>query len=198
MSVRLVPVFLFMSLLPVMPAAAQSGARVGVGAAVAFFEATDEGIDDSIRVTPLVRVRRDGWAPAVAFNWFTTEVTTSSLFAARGDLAIRPVMAGVSYTVARGTLSTSLALVGGYSFNRIAAIADTRSQGIDLRVADSAAWAPIATAALDLTKRLGLVTQIGYVVARPTVTVRTVDRVDRSRWKADSLVLQIGAVVGLF
>lgn len=191
---------LFLSLLPAMPALAQSSARVGVGAAAAFFEATGEGIEDSVRITPLVRVRRNGWAPALAFNWFATEVSpkTSSIQAARGDLTVRPVMAGVSYTFSHARLATSVGVVGGYALNGIAAIEQGGGQPVELRVENSVAWAPTATLAVDLTRRLGLLTQVGYVVARPTVTARVGGVEDRSRWKADSLVLQVGAVVGLF
>ncbi len=174
---------------------------MGVGAGAAFFEATGEGTDDSVRITPLVRVRRNGWAPAIAFNWFATEVTVKSSIAvaARGDLAVRPVMAGISYTITRGRLAVTFSGVGGYAFNTIDAIDDTGSRPVKLRIDNSASWAPIATTAVDLTRRLGLVTQAGYVVVRPTVTVTAADgRVDRSRWRADSIVLQVGAVIGLF
>jgi hypothetical protein len=105
---------------------------------------------------------------------------------------------GLSYTFTHRRLATSVAFVGGFAFNHITAIDDAREQPVELRVANSAAWAPTATVAVDLTGRLGLVTQVGYVVVRPTVTASAGGRFDRSPWKADSLVLQVGAAIGLF
>lgn len=182
-----------------MPAAAQTDARVGVGVGVTFFESTGRGIDDSVRLTPVIRGRRRGFAPAVGFNWLATEVVPSAAaIAVRGDLRVRPVMVGPSYTVVRGRVAATAAVVGGYSFNRIASIVPEGGPPVTLRVDNSLAWAPTATVAVDLSRRFGLVTQASYLVTRPTVTLRSAALEDRSRWKADTLVIQVGVVVGLF
>ncbi len=180
-------------------AAAQTGARFSAGAGVTFYESTGRGIDDAVRLTPVLRGRRSGFGPALGFNWLATEVVPrSTATGVRGDLRVRPVMIGPSYTVVRGRVASSAAVVGGYSFNRIAAIVADGSPAVTLRVANSLAWAPTATVAIDLSRRFGLVTQASYLVTRPTVTLRSGELEDRSPWKADTLVVQVGVVVGLF
>ncbi len=179
------------------PAFAQSESRVGIGAAVAFFTPSNGTLEGSARLVPLVRVRRDGWAPALGFHGF--EAGPAEGGPGGGNLTVRPIMAGASYTVTRGRVATSLALVGGYAFNALGrGSGPPDPPGTTVSVANSAVWTPRVDVALDLSRRLGLVGTAGYVVTRPTVTTRTGAVEERSRWRADSVVLQIGLVVGLF
>lgn len=181
------------------PAEAQTGARVSAGVGVTFYESTGRGIDDAVRLTPILRGRRSGFGPALGFNWLATEIVPrSTAIGVRGDLRVRPIMVGPSYTVVRGRVALSAAVVGGYSFNRVAAIVPNGGSAATLRVDNSLAWAPGATVAIDLSRRFGLVTQASYLVTRPRLTLRSGEFVDRSRWKADTLVVQFGVVVGLF
>ena len=181
------------------PAEAQTGARLSAGAGVTFYESTGRGIDDAVRLTPVLRAGRRGFGLALGFNWLATEVVPrSTAIAVRGDLRVRPVMVGPAYTVVRGRVALSAAVVGGYSFNRVAAIVPDGGPAATLRVDNSLAWAPTATVAVDLSRRFGLVAQASYLVTRPTLTLRSGHLEDRSRWKADTLAVQVGVVVGLF
>jgi hypothetical protein len=180
------------------PVAAQSDYRFAAGVGVTFFESTGKGIDDAVRLTPVLRSRRRGFGAALGFNWLATEVEPDAKnLAVRGDLRVRPIMIGPAYTAVTGRLAATAAIVAGYAFNRIAPVA-TGSAPAALTVANSVAWAPSLTLALDLSRRFGVVTQASYLVTRPRITTEIGGIVDRSRWRADTLVIQTGVVIGVF
>lgn len=180
------------------PVEAQSDYRLSAGAGVTFFESTGKGIDDAVRLTPVLRSRRRGFGTALGFNWLATEVEPGAKdLAVRGDLRVRPIMFGPAYTAVAGRLATTAAVVAGYAFNRITPVA-TSSEPVSLTVANSVAWAPSLTLAFDLSRRFGVVTQASYLVTRPRITTEIDGRVDRSRWRADTLVVQAGVVIGVF
>lgn len=176
-------------------ALAQSRPRLSAGIGVTFFESTGK-----VRLTPAFRNHRTGFGPAIGLNWHTAEfMRLSNGFATRGDLRIRPLMVGLSYTRIRGRLATTAALVGGYSFNRISSMMPAAGAPVELRVEKSVAFAPVATLGLDLTRKLGLVANASYLVTRPQVTARSASLEDhRWRFRADTLVVQVGVVFGFF
>ena len=175
-------------------AAAQSDARFSAGVGVTYFESSGK-----LRLSPVLRGRPHGFGLSFGADWFNTDVVLGSGgFAARGDLRVRPLMLGPSYTFIRGRLSTTAAVLGGYSFNSISSMAPTAGTPVELRVENSLALAPTVTLGLDLTRKLGLVTRASYLVTRPQVTASSAGQETRSRWRADTLVVQAGIVVGLF
>ena len=182
----------------VAPVEAQSDYRFAAGVGVTFFESTGKGIDDAVRLTPMLRSRRRGFGSALGFNWLATEVEPGGKdLAVRGDLRVRPIMVGPAYTAVAGRLATTAAVVAGYAFNRITPVA-TGGEPVSLRVANSVAWAPSLTLAFDLSRRFGVVTQASYLVTRPRITTEINGTADRSRWRADTLVVQAGVVIGVF
>ena len=62
----------------------------------------------------------------------------------------------------------------------------------------SVAFAPVATLGLDPTRKLGLVANASYLGTRPQVTARSASLEDRWRFRADTLVVQVGVVFGFF
>lgn len=176
------------------PAAAQSDSRFSVGPGVTFFESTGK-----FQFGPAVRGRRAGFGPTLGFNWHTTEVEPGAVgLAAPSELRVRPVMAGLSHTTIRGRFATTVAVVGGYSFNRISTTESAAEPPVDLRVENSLAWAPVVTLGMDLNRKFGLMATASYLVTRPQVTITSAGRETRSRLHADSLVVLVGVVVGLF
>lgn len=173
---------------------AQSGARLSAGVGVKFFESTGK-----VGPTPLIRGRRSGFGPTLGLNWHNTEVGLESRgLSARGDLRVRPVMVGPSYTVIRGRVAATLGAMGGYSFNRISSSMPGRGEPVEFRVKNSLAWAPTAILGLDLTRKAGLLAQASYLVTRPQVTTLSAGIEHRSRFRADTLVVQGGVVFKLF
>jgi hypothetical protein len=99
---------------------AQTEGRVSVGASTTFNGTTDDDVGSTATVGPLVRLNpRKGWGPAGAFNWFRPDLHDPA--GGTGDFArlrVRPLMAGVSYTVGSDAILTSFSIVGGPSFNK--------------------------------------------------------------------------------
>ena len=172
---------------------AQNHPRLSAGVGATFFESTGK-----VRLSPAFQGHRNGFGPALGLNWHTTEFARESKgLAARGDLRIRPVMVGLSYTRIRGKLAATAALVGGYSFNHVASTTPASSP-VELRVENSLAWAPRVGIGLDLTRRVGFVTSASYLVTRPQVTVQRGALEDRGHFRADTLIVQAGIVFAFF
>ena len=184
------------------PASAQTKGRVSVGASVTSNTTVDEDVDSAILVGPLVRLNpKKGWGPAGAFNWFRADLKDP----AGGDqafaqLRIRPVMAGVSYTVGSGSLLTSFSIVVGPSFNRVEFDDDFALRSFSaIDTENSVAVRPGVGLTLTVAPRVAIVGFGGYLITRPDVVYRNASGSEfRDRWKADSIVLSVGAVYSLF
>ena len=188
-------------------AAAQTEGRVSVGASVTFVQPTGDGIDSTIGIGPLVRLNpRRGWGPAGAFNWFRADLQNPS----GGDgefarLRIRPLMAGIAYTVGGGPVLTSFSVVAGPSFNSIDfedAFLDNLPQGgvsPSIDVENSFAVRPGVNVTVTVAPRVAIVGFGGYLFNRPDTVYR--DRTGAeftNRWKADSIVVSGGIVYSIF
>ena len=144
---------------------------------------------------------KPGWGPAGAFNWFNAELSDPQ--AGAGDFAwlrMRPLMAGVSYSTARGRLLTSYSIVAGPSFNR-ARFSErfVRSSAAAIDADTSFAVRPGVGLTYTLRDRVAVVGFGGYLINRPSVVYRASDgREFRDRWRADAVVLSAGVVYSLF
>jgi hypothetical protein len=189
-------------LLAASSAFAQTEGRVSVGASVTLNNTTDGDVGTSIGFGPLVRLNpHRGWGPAGAFNWFRADLDNPAGGDADfGRLRVRPLMGGVSYTVGPPTVLTSFSIVAGPSFNK----AQFRGSysvgpGESIHADTSFAVRPGVGVTWSLAPRVGLVGFGGYLINRPDVTYRNRAGLDVSdRWKADAIVLSIGAVYSVF
>lgn len=188
-------------------AMAQSEGRIGVGASVTLVQPTSDNVDSVVGVGPLVRLNpRRGWRLSGALNWFRPDLADpaggSDEFA---RLRVRPVMAGVSYTVGSGSVLTSFSIVAGPSFNKVEFEDDflvglppgTVTPTID--VENSLAVRPGVNVTVTVAPRVGIVGFGGYLFNRPDTVYR--DRFGtefRDRWKADSFVVSAGVVYSIF
>lgn len=187
-------------------ATAQTEGRVGVGGSVTYVHPTDENVNPVVTVGPLVRLNpKPGWGIAAALNWY--EADLEAPFGAGGDLGklrVRPLMGGVSYSIATGALITSFSVVAGPSFNRVRIDDDYRNRlaaagtTIDVDTNTSFAIRPGVGLTYTLAPRVGLVGFGGYMINRPDITARLGNTVFSDTWKADAVVLSVGLVYSLF
>ena len=196
-----------MFLCTVSVAAAQTEGRVGVGASVSFLNTTSDEVDSVVTVGPLVRLNpRRGWGPAGGFSWFRADVQNPS--GAGGDFArmrIRPVMAGVAYTVGTGRVLTSFSVVAGPSFNRLEfedSFLNNLPQGAarpTIDIENSIAVRPGVNVTWTVARRAALVGFGGYVINRPDTVYRDSSGTEfQNRWKADALVVSAAVVYSIF
>lgn len=180
-------------------ALAQTEGRISVGASVTVNNTPDGDVDSAVSAGPLVRLNpRRGWRPAGALNWFRADLRHPDNGEAFADLRVRPLMAGVSYTIGSGAVLTSFSIVGGPSFNRARFNTDVAGPAT-IDAENSIAVRPGISVTWTVRPRVGIVGFGGYLINRPDVLYRDGSgREFRNEWKADSVVLSIGAVYSIF
>jgi hypothetical protein len=181
---------------------AQTEGRVGVGASVTVNKTPDGDVSSATGYGPLVRLNpHKGLGPAGAFNWSRLDLHDPS--GGTHDFArlrVRPLMGGVSYTVGRQPALISFSIVTGPSFNKaqfrgsfVAAAGETMHAG------NSWAVRPGVGATWTVAPRVAIVGFGGYLINRPDIVYRNrFGQEFRDRWKADAVVLSVGAVYSLF
>jgi hypothetical protein len=193
-------------LLAAVPAAAQTEGRVGVGGSVTFVKPTDNDVKSVVGGGPLVRLNpRKGWGPAGALNWFTADLDNPSGSSdAFARLRVRHLMAGVAYTIGEQPMLVSFSIVAGPSFNKLT-FEDDFLAGLppgpapEVDVETSFAVRPGVGLTFTVAPRVAIVGFGGYLINRPDIVYRDQNRQEfRNRWKADSVVLSVGAVYSIF
>jgi hypothetical protein len=113
-------------------------------------------------------------------------------------------MAGIGYSIETGRLMTTFSVVAGPSFNR-AELNDAFVQGlapiagpVAIDISNSLAIRPGVNLAYALAPRVGLVGFGGYLYNRPDVVLRAGETELHDRWKADAIVLSLGAVYSVW
>jgi hypothetical protein len=134
-------------------------------------------LDSEFRVSPSVGLSpsRGGWGSSFGLNWFKADIRAplDGQSVAVAQLRVRPLMAGISYSVLRHRLLTSLSLIGGFAFNRVKTL-----QGLPAGVSASLhirnSWVayPHVGLTYGITRRLALRGSVGYIFARPPLSLR--------------------------
>jgi hypothetical protein len=181
---------------------AQTEGRLSVGASVTHNSTTDDDVASTTTIGPLVRLNpRKGWGPAGALNWFRPELHDPA--GGTEDFArlrVRPLMAGVSYTVGSNAVLTSFSIVGGPSFNK----AEFHSSYVagsaeSISAENSIAVRPGVGVTWTVAPRVAVIGFGGYLINRPDIVYRNRFGQEISdRWKADAVVLSVGVVYSLF
>ncbi len=187
-------------------AAAQTKGKVSVGGSVTYLHTTDDEVQSVFGGGPLVRLNpRKGWGVAAGFNWFTANLDNPT--GDSGDFArlrLRHLMGGVAYTIGEQPTLISFSIVAGPSFNKISFDDDfirTLPPGPvpDVDIETSFAVRPGVGVTFTVAPRVAIVGFGGYLINRPDLVYRDVAGQEfRKRWKADAIVLSVGAVYSLF
>lgn len=184
------------------PAFAQTEGQFSVGASVTSNNTTDGEVGSTLAVGPLFRLNpHAGWGQAGAFNWFQADLNNPA--GGDGDFArlrVRPLMGGVAYTIARGPTMTSFSIVVGPSFNKAEFDKGyVPAPGESIEAKKSFAARPGVGVTVTVAPRVAIVGFGGYLINRPDIVYRNrFGEEIRDHWKADSVVLSIGAVYSLF
>lgn len=181
---------------------AQTEGRFSVGASITLNSTTDADVASTTTVGPLVRLNpHKGWGPAGALNWFRPDLHDPA--GGTGDFArlrVRPLMAGLSYTVGSNAVLTSFSIVGGPSFNKAEFHGSyVAGSGESISAEKSFAIRPGVGVTWTVARRVAVVGFGGYLINRPDIVYRNRfgQEID-DRWKADAFVLSVGAVYSLF
>ena len=188
-------------------AAAQTEGRISVGSSVWQIKPTDGNLGSLTGIGGVVRLNpKRGWGPAAAFNWFRADVENPD--GGGGEFArlrVRPLMAGVAYTIGSGRILTSFSMVAGPSFNAL----DLEDQFLNrfpvtgalptIDIENSIVVRPGVSMTVTVAPRVAIIGFGGYMWNRPDVVYTDSTGTElRNRWKADAVVLSVGAVYSLF
>jgi Outer membrane protein beta-barrel domain len=189
------------------PAAAQTEGKVSVGGSLTFVKPTDDGVQSLVGGGPLVRLNpRKGWGVAGGLSWFRADLDNpAGGSGAFGTLRVRPLMAGVAYTVGEQPVLVSFSIVAGPSWNQIKfddefiRALPVGSQQPSVSIDTSFAVRPGVNLTYTVAPRVALIGFGGYIFNRPDVTYRNPAGQElRKPWKADAFLVSVGAVYSLF
>ena len=196
------------------PAHAQIESRFAIGAELtvaATMHSPDEDRGHSSAFPELLWRFGDiqpGFGPHWGLNWYSLDIdrpvggATTEL----GELHVRPIMVGYGYTWLRDRHAISANLLGGYAFGSMklsSSAADAYQARMGVQATDASAsntfvLRPEVDYWYDINKLLGLNVNVGYMVARPDVTITTSAGVDKRTARADQFQLRVGLVYSIF
>ena len=188
------------------PAAAQTKGRVSVGGTVTYIKPTDSELGPLVGFGGLVRLNpKKGWGFAGGLSWFRSDIeepVTDQKFA---KLRVRPVMGGVAYTIGEQPVLISFSVVAGPSFNDLDFDEDFLNRlppgprVPELDAKNSFAVRPGVGVTWTVASRVAIIGFAGYSFNRPDLIYRSADGSEyRNQWKADAILLSVGAVYSLF
>jgi hypothetical protein len=185
----------------VLPAHAQTKGWLNVGASVTYIHPTDSDVKSTVSVGPIVRLTpKKGWGLAAGLNWVEADLKDPS--GGDGEFArmrVRPLLAGVAYSVQSGNLLTSFSVVAGPSFNRVDFDDAFTPAGASIDIENSLAVRPGVGLTYTVAPRVAIIGFGGYMWNRPDTTYRSSTGVElRNRWRADAYGLSAGLVFSLF
>ena len=191
-------------------ARAQTDNRLALGLSVTSRLASSDTAEGSAAVGFEWRLghQKQAWGMQTSlFNWFDSDVTQRTTVLrpdALGQLRIRPVMAGYGYTWVRGRAAITADLVGGFAFNslRIDPAAEAAYQrlgatGISAEATNTFAVKPEVQVWFDLNRRFGLKLNGGYLITRPSVTIKSSLGSDKWSVKADTFLITFAVVYSI-
>ncbi len=151
----------------------------------------------------------EGWGWQYGFNWYSADLDRSAGGQRLdfGELNIKPVMAGYGYThVVNPRTKISGSLLGGYAFTTFtlrepfarAYIIEHNIDTVDVEASSAFVMKPEISGWYDINRKIGLNVSVGYMFARPNVTLITPLGRERSTANADTFVVKAGVVYSIF
>jgi hypothetical protein len=148
---------------------------------------------------------KEGWGWHWGLNWYSLDIDRSIGGGSMefGELHVRPVMAGYGYTHLMGKAAVTVSVLGGYAFNSFDvsgrasdAFRDRLGiQTVDVHLSNTPVLKPEAKVWYDVNKKVGIIADWGYVVARPRISINGLE--DGGRYHADAMTLRVGVVYKL-
>ena len=151
---------------------------------------------------------KPGWGFHWGLNWYAVKLERpiGGAVTELGELHVRPLMAGYGYTGVIRRYSITAAALGGYAIGTIrisdpAEAAYRRTLGVpsaEANATNTFVFKPEVGVWYDLTKRVYVNVNAGYMMARPDVEIVTAAGRDVRTARADQFVLKVGVVYSIF
>lgn len=149
-----------------------------------------------------------GWGFHWGLNWYEVDIErpVGGVATRLGELHVRPIMAGYGYTWVKKKDAITVDLLGGFAFGSMslasgAADAYRTRLGVQATDADASnvfVLKPEIGLWHDINRYLGLNINVGYMLARPDVSVTTSAGVERRTARADQFLIKAGLVYSIF
>jgi len=168
----------------------------------------DQALGSHWSLSPVIRntPRRLGWGPSFGLSGYTGNIVVpvDGRQTTIGEMKIRPLMGGISYSIGGGRLRTSFSLVGGYAFTS-AKVTTALPAGTAATIDVTDAWVvrPNVGVTYALMKRLALIGSVGYVYTNPTITVSVSQQGQplgrlSGTFRSDYVSITVGTAVSIF
>jgi len=190
-----------------LPARAQEGNKFALGGSFTARATQDASARGGQGPGIKWRFRHDttGWGWHWGLDWYALDVdqrlTGTKLNV--GELKVRPFMGGYGYTRVVGPIALTADVIGGYAFTSFVMTTTARDTfasfgGGNVEFGGTPVVKPEIEMWMDLSRKVGLTINAGYMVARPRVTMPTIAGDRTSRFPADSLEITFGTVYRIF
>ena len=204
--------------LPVAPASAQNEANLGnrfaIGGEFKVKTSDRASQEDYARgqLGPGLLWRfgdaQPGWGFHWGLNWYAVKLERpiGGSVTELGELHVRPIMAGYGYTKVIRRYSVTADVLGGYAFGSMtlsdpAVAAYRRSLSVpsaEATATNTVVLKPEIGAWYDVTKKVYVNVNAGYMFARPDVSIVTAAAVDMRKARADQFIIKVGVVYSIF
>jgi hypothetical protein len=151
---------------------------------------------------------KSGWGFHWGLNWYAVKLERpiGGQVTDLGELHVRPVMAGYGYTRTIRQYAITGDVLGGYAVGTMdisdpAVAAYRRTQGVataEAGATNTLVLKPEIGVWYDVSKKVYVNVNAGYMMARPDVTIETAAGIDRRKARADQFVLKVGVVYSIF
>jgi hypothetical protein len=151
---------------------------------------------------------KPGWGFHWGLNWYAVKLErpVGGNVVELGELHIRPVMAGYGYTYRIQRYAITADVLGGYAIGTIkisdpASAAYQRTLGVataEANATNTLVLKPEIGVWYDVTRKLYVNLNAGYMMARPDVEIVTTAGVDKRKARADQFIVKVGMVYSLF
>jgi hypothetical protein len=158
-----------------------------------------EGLRTRVAVSPLLKLGSPrGLGPVVGFDWFQADLESIGQETPLTRVHVKPVMAGLGYTVAADRLSFTPSLVGGVAFNSLTVTSTGAIDGLPIEIGNSLVWRVGASAWYDLSRRVALNVSAGYLRTGLRVTIVEDGRLAKHRISGNTTLVHAGLAYRLF
>ena len=151
---------------------------------------------------------KPGWGFHWGLNWYAVKLErpVGDSVTELGELHIRPIMAGYGYTKVIRRYSVTADVLGGYALGSMtlsdpAVAAYRRTFGVpsaEANATNTLVLKPEVGVWYDVTKKVYVNVNAGYMMARPDVSIVTAAGTDLRKARADQFILKLGVVYSIF
>jgi len=150
----------------------------------------------------------EGWGWQYGLNWYSLDVDRpiAGRSTPLGELRVRPFMGGYGYTHLMGPVAVTVDAIGGYALTRFDLTSEAANAyrerlgagSLSAHMSNTPVVKPEVSLWVDVTRKVGLMANAGYIIARPRFTVSSTLGSDVERYRADAMSITVGAVYRIF